>query len=282
MRIAVLTGAFLIAVSIVTGQAAELRFEAASVRPATKMADASQNSWGTDTGRVVLPFVTLGYVIQQAFGLRADQIKGAKWLDERYEILATAPAGLTRQQINQMMQALLIERFQMKIHREIRDSPVYALTLRKGATPPQEAISDPNGDKSESAKFDRAKETITGGVNGPYGHIRLTATAAGLRSEFEAVSMEGLASYLSQGMAGLPVSDKTGLNGSYRIVLDVAMADLPGMPAAPAKSDSIVPAEPSGYSVIESLRTNGLDLVRERAPVEFFVIDSMERTPTPN
>jgi uncharacterized protein (TIGR03435 family) len=59
---------------------------------------------------------------------------GPGWFDsDHYSILATASGNASRGQMNgPMLRALLEERFKLKVHRESKTVPVYALTLSKG------------------------------------------------------------------------------------------------------------------------------------------------------
>ena len=67
-----------------------------------------------------------------AFNVSPKQIVGPDWIDEtRFDVNATIPAGVSRDEFPVMLQELLRERFQMKAHREQREFPVYALTLAR-------------------------------------------------------------------------------------------------------------------------------------------------------
>jgi uncharacterized protein (TIGR03435 family) len=109
-----------------------------------------------------------------------------------------------------------------------------------------------------------------------------------LRNEFEGVTMVGLAKYLSGSVADLPVVDMTGLKGSYQVTLEIPSSELRRTPnqTPPDQGDTGQSAptasDPPGASVRSSLEKQGLGLVRRRLPIEKFVIDHIERTPTEN
>jgi uncharacterized protein (TIGR03435 family) len=75
-------------------------------------------------------------LILEAYGLKNYQVSFASpspWVDDFYDIEAKAEGdGLpTRAEFREMIQTLLADRFKIKIHREMREMPVYELTLDK-------------------------------------------------------------------------------------------------------------------------------------------------------
>jgi uncharacterized protein (TIGR03435 family) len=108
------------------------------------------------------------------------------------------------------------------------------------------------------------------------------------------ITMEAFAEMLAQ-FAGNPVVDKTGIKGSYQLSFDFSMEELMGMararggmagmggsggPApAPGQGPANAASDPSGPSMVQRY---GLKLVSEKAPVDFIVIDHIEKTPTEN
>src|SRR5436190_22250157 len=92
---------------------APLSFEVASVKPAPPQAAAGKRSGVTvDPGRVTYTLVALGSLIERAYGVRSYQVTGPDWIKtDRYDIVATLPAGSTEQQIPLMLRALVAERF---------------------------------------------------------------------------------------------------------------------------------------------------------------------------
>ena len=89
------------------------------------------------------PFVTIGIaktadaslrlLIQNAYTLQPFQIVGGpdSVVSGRYQIEAKAEGNASRSQVFLMLQSLLEDRFQLKIHRESRELPVYALVAAK-------------------------------------------------------------------------------------------------------------------------------------------------------
>ena len=80
----------------------------------------------------------------------AAQISGPHWIEsERFDISATLPAGSTGAQLPEMFQALLSERFPVKLHKEKKEFPVYALSVGKGALKLKETPPDSDADQGE-------------------------------------------------------------------------------------------------------------------------------------
>jgi uncharacterized protein (TIGR03435 family) len=55
-----------------------------------------------------------------------------EWIDsDRFDVIAKAPSRATKEQMNQMMQSLLAERFGLVAHVGSKDFPIYALVLSR-------------------------------------------------------------------------------------------------------------------------------------------------------
>src|SRR5580698_8181061 len=125
-----LAGAFLIVTlaGFVLAQTPE--FDAASIKPSK--AGGGRGSMNSDSGRITYTNVSLRDCLMNAYDAKDYQISGPDWIrTERYDIVATASGASTDDAMKLMFQKLLTERFQMTIHREKRDLPVYALVAGK-------------------------------------------------------------------------------------------------------------------------------------------------------
>src|ERR1700692_3185171 len=105
-----------------------LKFEVASVRPSqpmgTERVDVGVHVDGAQVRMVALP---MRDYIARAYRMKLYQVTGPEWLtSERYDVNAKLPEGSTPDQIPEMLQSLLEERFQIKLHREKKELPVYA------------------------------------------------------------------------------------------------------------------------------------------------------------
>ena len=236
-------GGILIA-GILSAQTNATSFEVASIRShrgaVTFSADPAVRG-----SRVIGTASTLADMITAAYGVRSDQISnGPGWINsDRFDIEAKTPGDVppTAEQSRLMMQNLLAERFQLRLHRETRDLPVYALVVGKNGA--KLKISDP-----------RARE---GGF--------VQGTANGLHMETTKGSMERLARQLSSS-AGRPVIDRTGLAGTYEYTLDWFPAN-----RIPAPESTV----PSMFIAVQEQL--GLRLESTTAPQEVLVIDRVEK-----
>jgi uncharacterized protein (TIGR03435 family) len=257
-------------------------FEVASV----KLSDPDdrtrvQPAWGESTGRVILRNIRLKPVLIHAFGLQFEEIDGPGWLDEQqYEILASAPAGAPKELIPVMLQTILTERFGLRFHRESKIRKVYALIVGKGGPKLKESRPSATVPEDKYSTSGTGEELTTSyrSTDSVFGTATWTLAKGNARFDYEGITMADLARLLSQPpvILGLPVVDMTGLEGKYRVTF--------GYPVAAMKGTADDPdlASDTSTSLIEYLHAMGLDLARRELPVERFVIDHIEKTPTPN
>jgi uncharacterized protein (TIGR03435 family) len=87
---------------------------------------------------------------------------------------------------------------------------------------------------------------------------------------------------LLTGQAGGPVANLTGLTGKYDVSLYwVAGHALPA--AAPAAGGAPLPESEPGPTLEQALQDQlGLRLEQKKGPMEFLVVDHLEKTPTEN
>ena len=221
------------------------QFEVATIKPpAPQPNDGHTHSrMSVDNNRLLYANVTLKDALAQAYNVQRYQVSGPDWIDtDRFDIQAKIPEG-KRAQVPEMLQNLLADRFGLKIHRETKELPVYALVVAKGGP-----------------KF-KAAESQGLSINSNRTHWHVEAK----------VSMQRLAELLSED-AGRPVIDRTGLMGSYDMTLDWAVDD------AAAANDPA--AGPSLFTALQEQL--GLRLESTRAPVETIIVDQAQRTPVEN
>ena len=134
------------------------RFEVASIKPIDVHAAVHYSGLNIyPGGRVVIPTTTLKGLIVTAFGVSYWQLSGGEpWMEkEQYDLEAKPPANLQPaitnlrhglfdiddERLRQMLQALLIERFHLKFHRETKTGKVYLLE-KKGSTQALRPVDD--------------------------------------------------------------------------------------------------------------------------------------------
>jgi uncharacterized protein (TIGR03435 family) len=227
-------------------QVAGPAFEVASIKPSAPSGDvARMGQMVRDPGRVSLSYVTLQNLLAQAYRIKNFQIEGPGWLDtDRFDVEAKLPAGAKDDEFPAMLQALLKERFTLKFHLESKALSAYVLLPVKGG-PKLRAVDEP-----------------VGGVRTTSGVTRRHLSGK--------VSMVGFSGLLSN-MLDRPVVDMTELKGVYDVDLEWS-------------ADEATAGQPDdGPSLFTVLREKlGLRLESRKTPVDFYVIDHVERVPTEN
>jgi uncharacterized protein (TIGR03435 family) len=219
-------------------------FDAASIKP-SDAPNGDSSGIETQIGLVRAHNVTLKRCITGAYGLPEAQIVGGpKWIAElRYEIVAKTSERAGDDRLMVMLQDLLTDRFQLKLHHETRTVSGYELTLAKGgvkATP-----SDPGTESST----DTSKH--------------------GGRMDAKACSMSRLALKMAD-ILGAPVSDMTNVSGNF----DFALRWVPDDMQAKSGASSDIPAGPTLFTALQEQL--GLKLEARKVPVDVLVIDRAE------
>ncbi len=209
---------------------------------------------------------------------------GPSWMNsERYTIaavssnpVATGPTGrgtpADKMLAGTLLLALLEDRFQLKMRREVEEVPAFSLTVAKpgklkptepGSCTPLPAV----GNLPEPGPGEKPLCENHGGWKGP--NWTLDATDQPL---------EKVANMLGLLMLGRPVMDKTGLTGKYTLHLVFAHDEsAPG--DFPPDFPNVFPStdEPMGPSVFSALDQYGLKLAPDKAPRGYLLVESVAR-----
>jgi len=215
---------------------------------------------------------SLRLLIQFAHGVKDFQISGdPPWIgSDHYDIQAKAEGNASVKQMEgPMLQALLADRFQLTLHRETRQLPVYELTVVKGGVKLQLTRQ---GDCTPYS-VDSPPPPPTAGASRPIfcGYPRMGSDGLNRTLEGAGVSMAVLAANLSRSELHRKILDRTGLTGTFDVYLKWTI-DSPAGPASPGISD-----DPTGPSVFTALQELGLKLESAKGPVEVLVIDRVEK-----
>src|SRR5262249_35474419 len=139
-----------LAVSSLSGLSQSPTFEVASIKPAPPMTGGIMRMGSTggpetkDPTRFSCENCTLSMLLLQAYDIKPYQLNAPGWMNsERFEISAKVPPGATKEQFRQMIQNLLAQRFNVKIHKESKESQTYDLTVNKGGPKFKEAVDTP-------------------------------------------------------------------------------------------------------------------------------------------
>lgn len=225
--------------------------------------------------------VSMWWLLPAAYGVQRNEVSQApEWFNSvRFNVEAKMSSATAdeMQKLNpnqlrlarqHMLQAVLVDRFRLTLHRETRDLPAYFLVIAKNGPKLQEAkpgyvgpndMPDLAGDRAIDIAFITKGGQFTG----------------------QAVSIKTLVDTLSREV-GRPVLDKTGLTGKYDFTFRFARDDLRlQAPQGAAVSDqpALAVSDPSGGPTLFTALQQylGLKLETGKGPVEIMVIDHVER-----
>ncbi len=224
-----------------------------------------------------------------AYEMKPYQFIGPEWIvTDHFDITAKIPPGASQAQVRVMLQNLLLDRFQMTVHREKREFPVYAMTLGKGGLKLKETVPDAAVDGPQSS-IDVKATGSAAGVFADLGHGAYF-TFADNRLIGHKLPMWRVADLLSTFM-DKPVIDMTGLSSTtnYDLSLEITSDDYRTMQIRGAlKSGISLPPEAAQLadlptdSLSAALEAAGLKLESRKAPQDVIVIDHADKTPTEN
>ncbi len=265
-------------------------FEVATIKP---NAGNSQRSFigSQSPGTLSAENVPLKLMIQQAYSARSFQVQGLPgWTDsERYDLHAKArvdgpPEPLNRESMEKtmaemrvMLQALLEDRFQLKLHRETRELPVYALSIAKGG---------PKLKKADCLMYDPGNPPppVAPGEKRPNfcGNINMGASGSNRTLDAPGATMQSLIERALPSIVGRFVIDKTGLTGTFNVHMewapDVPMPALAGAGGSNEPGRSAPSTDNQGPSIFSAIQEQlGLKLESTKGPVEVLVIDHVEK-----
>jgi uncharacterized protein (TIGR03435 family) len=266
------------------------QFEVASIKPSAQIAQ-GQASAGMhiDGSMVRYSALSLKLYLGMAYGLKNYQISVPDWMaSERWDITAKLPEGSSPKQVPQMLQALLRDRFQMKIHRETKELPVYALILGKGELRLKASSSDPSaGGAPQERNVAVAASGNGGGTTVTLGNGS-NFTVGNNKFEGKKLPIASLADALAR-FADRPVVNMTDLKENYDFIMEFSSEDFRAMMvrAAIAQGTVLSPealnlVAASGDTLFIAVEKLGLKLAPRKAPIEILVIDQALKMPTEN
>jgi len=238
---------------------------------------------------------------------------GPDWTrKDGYDVVATIPEGTqshTSQQLRRheapaiqaMLRSMLEDRFGIVVHREMRDMPVYILSVVSGGpkftrvNPPARLV-DAQGNPVDPQQVAANPGLIRFNVPSPDRvHPEFSVWEQGDTRNFlnrgpseihgRKRTMADLTSSLWLYM-GRPVLDRTGLKGDFNFFLTFVVFECPTCPFVAPSPDAPREPAPPGFQpgpprrelpLIETLEQVGLELKPARERVEVLVIDRIER-----
>ena len=268
------------------------KWEAVSIKPCTP---GGRGGVGRpDPGRITVNCVSLMTLIRQSYILFANgktmnlqqtklvpMDKGPAWIDsDLYTIEAKAETTVPSRagpgqamMLGPMMQAVLEDRFKLKLHRETRQVPVYTLAVTKDGPKLQPAARGNCVVQDLDQPF---TPPPPGQAPLPFcgmAHIMTNGF------DMKGATMAELSTALS-GWVDRKVVDKTGIAGAFDVRVDGSNGELPsafappqpGVPPPPSPD----PAETTA-SIQSALQKLGLKLEPAQGPEGVLIIDHVER-----
>jgi uncharacterized protein (TIGR03435 family) len=221
--------------------------------------------------------------------MRFAQIVAPDWIgSERFDVVATLPAGATPAQVPEMLQLLLAERFGLKVHKEKKEFPIYALVVGKSPLKLKEAPPEDADQTEPKGVVSVAGTGSEGGVSVNLGH-GASYTLGG--NHFAATKLTMLEFSLNlERFADRLILDMTDLKGRYDFAFDVTHEDYTAMMirAALASGAALPPAAlqlldaSSPAALGDALQQIGLRLDARKAPLDVLVVDEVQKAPTAN
>ena len=268
--------------------AAPTEFEVASIKPSPEQIERASIGVRISGSQVRISSLTLKDYVAMAYRLPAGQITGPDWIaQERFDIAAKLPDGASSDHVPEMLQALLASRFQLQVHHDSKEFPVYALSVAKGGAKLQE--SAPSADAPvRPGTVNVAASGSSAGVDVDMGggsSFSLANNKLEIRRATTAVIVASLTRVVDR-----PVLDTTDLKGTYDLTLDLSPEDYQAVLIRSALNAGVV-LPPQALRALDlgssdpfagPLQKLGLILESRKAPLDVVVVDSMRKTPLEN
>jgi uncharacterized protein (TIGR03435 family) len=265
----------------------KIAFEVASIKPSQPLPMGQMRiMMNTDGGMLRYNNASLKDCIRVAYRVKDFQVQGPDWLGStRFDIVAKLPDGSSQDQVPEMLQTLLADRFKLTLRRETKEHAIYALVAGKG------------GPRLKPAEIPTGEAATPGAAPGrggmPRGAMSMMVDPSGAHLKAPSATLATLAEMISR-FSERPVVDQTGIEGQYDFDLVFAPETMRGMPGGgmrgpmqppPGGSEhppAEAPSEGAAGSIYDSVQRYGLKLEPRKAPMEILTVDHIERTPTEN
>jgi uncharacterized protein (TIGR03435 family) len=263
-------------------------------------------------------YLDLKTLLSYAYGVKSYQITGPDWMGSaRFDIVAKMPEGSTKADAPRMLQTLLEDRFKLVVHRSTDEHPVLAIVVAKGGPklkasaekpvpidedaplkPGEINMDTPDGPTRGKIDMATMSSVIDMGLKGKMAY-KMNAATKSIHIDFMMTTLPGFADMTSQlltqlggGIVVQRIVDATGIAGNYDASLEISLAEMmamaksagidqPGATPATAAGEAQDPGG-GGVTLAQALQSMGLKLESRKAPVEQFIVDHIEKTPTEN
>jgi uncharacterized protein (TIGR03435 family) len=214
--------------------------------------------------------LTLRHAIRGAYKVRDFQIVGPDWMSTaRFNVDAKLPPGASTDQIPEMFQALLEERFGLTWRRETKEMQVYALLVGK------------DGPKLKTPEAKTGNQPMAMGTDGkPRPVVMFAGSASAITVTAPSASLLTLVGVTSR-FTSKPIVDETGIEGQHDFTLTFVPEEITSLPAARTPDGPARESDPVPF-LADAVKKYGLRIETRKAPIEMFVITHIDRMPTDN
>ena len=238
-------------------------FEVVSIKPAEPSpANMIRMNSSNDAGMARYTNFSVRDLIRVAYRVKDFQIEGPDSMANlRFNVAGKLPEGAPQDQIPEMLQAMLAERFNLSLHRATSEHAIYAL------------IAGKNGPKLKPV------ESAAGPARP--GGMMVTVDDAGAHLKAPAATLGQLGEMISR-FSERPIVDMTGIQGQYEFDLVFSpevIQNRGGEGGGQHSSDA--PGSTAG-SIYDSVQRYGLKLEPRKAPIEMLIVDRVEAMPSEN
>ncbi len=261
------------------------RFEAADIHVSVPSANIRSNFMQgpfVGGGRFEIRKATMLDLIRLGWSVQPDKIVGGpNWIGlDRFDLLAKAPAAASPADLRMMLQNLLADRFALKLHKDTKPMPAFALVAAEGK---KLHLKESGGSGETGCKGQNSSSGEGGGrlmMSSPDGVVTTLSILPGNLIQYNCRNMTmpafaaGLQGFVGANVGPNPVLEETGLKGAWDFDLKFSF-NLNGPLAMNAGAERI--------SFADALEKQlGLKLEKREIPMLVTVIDSVNPTPTPN
>jgi uncharacterized protein (TIGR03435 family) len=244
--------------SVCSAQTAPPPFEVTTIRP-NRSGDAQGGAF-FEPGRFVAKNATVKMLIAYAYAVKDFQISGGpSWMDsERFDITAKEDESVSvdrqklpwkqyREQLDLMVQAMLADRFHLRVVHQPKEASILAL------------VKAPSGSKLVRS----TRNSYEADFRGHRGQLIATG-----------VSLAQLADVLSwmPEVGSRKVVDQTGIEGTFDLTLRWSWEQSPEAGGAP---EIVQPDAPSMFNAVQEQL--GLRLQATKGPLDYLVVQQVER-----
>jgi len=190
------------------GQTNSPAFEFADVHVSAPSTNPQLRGGALRGGRYEVRTATMVDLISMAYSMGSDKVLGGpNWLDwDRFDVAAKAPPATKQDDLNQMLQNLLVDRFKLVVHKDTKAMPAYALTVGKDKPKMKQAAGDGQPGCQGGGPQNAAPSAVA--------YQTMSCRSMTMEAFAEALGNFGGGTYLAD-----PVVDKSGLTGTWDIDL---------------------------------------------------------------